>query len=91
LLKVGQDGRTGCAQTRLGDLGYQPADTVLEPGQFSHRGGILDMWTPSDETRRRLSFLVMKSIPSAPLTRLLSARRAPERTADYPGARGAAW
>jgi transcription-repair coupling factor (superfamily II helicase) len=41
------------------DLGYLPADTVLEPGQFSHRGGILDVWTP----------LGMKLIPSVHSTR----------------------
>ena len=38
------------------DLGYQPADTVLEPGQFSHRGGILDVWTPAEPDPVRLEF-----------------------------------
>ena len=27
-------------------IGYQRVDTVLEPGQFSHRGGLLDIWPP---------------------------------------------
>lgn len=38
------------------ELGYQPADTVLEAGQFSHRGGILDVWTPSSAEPVRLEF-----------------------------------
>jgi transcription-repair coupling factor (superfamily II helicase) len=37
-------------------IGYQPADTVLEAGQFSHRGGILDVWPPSASAPIRLDF-----------------------------------
>ncbi|MEZ0396391.1 MAG: transcription-repair coupling factor [Anaerolineales bacterium] len=37
-------------------LGYQPADTVLEPGQFSHRGGLLDIWPPCESHPVRLDF-----------------------------------
>jgi transcription-repair coupling factor (superfamily II helicase) len=37
-------------------LGYQYADTVLEPGQFSRRGGLLDVWTPADAAPARLDF-----------------------------------
>ena len=29
---------------------------MLEPGQFSHRGGILDVWTPSEPDPARLEF-----------------------------------
>ncbi len=37
-------------------IGYQRVNTVLEPGQFSHRGGLLDVW-PSIETNPvRLDF-----------------------------------
>ncbi len=36
--------------------GYQAADTVLEAGQFSHRGGILDIWPPSAPAPIRLDF-----------------------------------
>jgi transcription-repair coupling factor (superfamily II helicase) len=38
------------------EIGYQPADTVLEPGQFSHRGGILDVWPPAEKSPVRLEF-----------------------------------
>jgi transcription-repair coupling factor (superfamily II helicase) len=37
-------------------IGYQPADTVLEPGQFSHRGGLLDIWPQSEQHPVRLEF-----------------------------------
>jgi transcription-repair coupling factor (superfamily II helicase) len=37
-------------------IGYQPADTVLEPGQFSHRGGLLDIWPQSEPSPVRLDF-----------------------------------
>lgn len=37
-------------------IGYQPADTVLEPGQFSRRGGILDVWPPAEPLPVRLEF-----------------------------------
>lgn len=38
------------------DIGYQPADTVLEPGFFSRRGGLLDVWTPAEPFPLRLDF-----------------------------------
>ncbi len=37
-------------------IGYQPADTVLEPGQFSHRGGLLDIWPQSEPQPVRLEY-----------------------------------
>ena len=37
-------------------IGYEPVSTVLEPGQFSHRGGLLDIWTPAEEYPVRLDF-----------------------------------
>lgn len=37
-------------------IGYQRVNTVLEPGQFSHRGGILDVWTPTELHPVRLDF-----------------------------------
>ena len=56
ILKIGQSISPETLQRTWADLGYQPADTVVEPGQFSHRGGILDVWTPSDENPMRLEF-----------------------------------
>jgi transcription-repair coupling factor (superfamily II helicase) len=36
--------------------GYQREDTVLEVGQFSHRGGLLDIWPPAESVPLRLDF-----------------------------------
>jgi transcription-repair coupling factor (superfamily II helicase) len=40
----------------LGEVGYQRANTVLEAGQFSVRGGILDLWPPAENQPIRLDF-----------------------------------
>ena len=31
------------------EIGYQRVNTVLEPGQFSKRGGIIDVWAPAEK------------------------------------------
>lgn len=36
--------------------GYQRVDTVLETGQFSHRGGLLDIWLMAESNPVRLDF-----------------------------------
>lgn len=36
--------------------GYQRVNTVLEPGQFSHRGGLLDVWIATQSMPVRLDF-----------------------------------
>src|SRR6266487_4329479 len=38
------------------EIGYQRVNTVLEPGQFSRRGGIMDMWAPAQKLPVRLDF-----------------------------------
>lgn len=38
------------------EIGYQRVNTVLEPGQFSRRGGILDIWAPAERLPVRLDF-----------------------------------
>lgn len=38
------------------DIGYNPEEIVLEPGQFSHRGGILDIWPPAEAYPIRFEF-----------------------------------
>ena len=38
------------------EIGYQRADTVLETGQFSHRGGLLDVWPMAEARPVRLDF-----------------------------------
>ena len=37
-------------------IGYQRVNTVLEPGQFSHRGGLLDVWPATEGHPVRLDF-----------------------------------
>ena len=37
-------------------IGYQRVNTVLEAGQFSHRGGLLDVWTSTQAHPVRLDF-----------------------------------
>ena len=38
------------------ETGYQRVNTVLEPGQFSRRGGLMDIWTPAVPLPVRLDF-----------------------------------
>ncbi len=38
------------------EIGYQRSDTVLEAGQFSHRGGLLDIWPMTESGPVRLDF-----------------------------------
>src|SRR5574339_758477 len=38
------------------ETGYQRVNTVLEPGQFSRRGGLMDIWTPAATLPVRLDF-----------------------------------
>ncbi len=38
------------------EVGYQRVNTVLEPGQFSHRGGLLDVWPLTEAHPVRLDF-----------------------------------
>jgi len=40
----------------LVQTGYQPARLVTEPGEFSHRGGILDVWPPAEATPVRIDY-----------------------------------
>jgi len=37
-------------------IGYQRVNTVLEPGQFSKRGGLMDIWPPAENLPVRLDF-----------------------------------
>ncbi len=38
------------------EIGYARVDTVLEAGQFSHRGGLLDIWPMTESQPVRLDF-----------------------------------
>lgn len=55
-LSVGQTVQPDSLLRSWGGIGYQRVDTVLEPGQFSHRGGLLDVWPPSEPYPVRLDF-----------------------------------
>jgi len=56
LLRTGMQVSPGSLLANWVRLGYQPVNTVLEPGQFSHRGGILDIWPPAESNPVRLDF-----------------------------------
>ncbi len=38
------------------EIGYESVDVVLDHGQFSQRGGILDVWAPAEPFPARLEF-----------------------------------
>lgn len=55
-LKLGQTASPEALQRGWVELGYEAVDTVLEHGQFSRRGGILDVWTPAEPFPVRIEF-----------------------------------
>jgi transcription-repair coupling factor (superfamily II helicase) len=48
-LRVGQALDLEATLRRWAGLGYEPVSVVEMPGQFSHRGGILDIFPPGEE------------------------------------------
>src|SRR5919109_1760710 len=55
-LAAGQNAQPDALARSWVEIGYQRANTVLEPGQFSRRGGIMDVWTPAESLPVRLDF-----------------------------------
>lgn len=55
-LTVGQEIQPDMLIRQWSEIGYQPAEIVVEPGQFTRRGGILDIWVTSDPLPARLDF-----------------------------------
>ncbi|MCX6082602.1 MAG: transcription-repair coupling factor [Chloroflexi bacterium] len=55
-LVVGQEIQPDTLIHQWSDVGYQHAEIVVEPGQFSRRGGILDIWVTADALPARLDF-----------------------------------
>src|SRR5687768_156249 len=55
-LTVGQSIQPDVLARSWVETGYQRVNTVLEPGQFSRRGGIMDVWTPAEKLPVRLDF-----------------------------------
>jgi transcription-repair coupling factor (superfamily II helicase) len=55
-LKLSQEIQPESLQRSWVDIGYSAADIVVEPGQFSRRGGLLDVWPLSETHPVRLDF-----------------------------------
>ena len=55
-ISVGQSFQPEVLLRTWARIGYQRTATVLEPGQFSHRGGLLDVWPPVEPFPARLDF-----------------------------------
>ncbi len=55
-LIVGQEIQPDVLIHQWAQIGYQAAETVVEPGQFSQRGGILDIWVSASMLPVRLDF-----------------------------------
>ncbi len=37
-------------------MGYEPTTTVIAPGQFARRGGLMDIWPPAEDMPVRIEF-----------------------------------
>lgn len=55
-LKLNDEYQTEGLIRAWSELGYELADTVTAPGQFSRRGGLLDIWPPALPAPVRLDF-----------------------------------
>jgi transcription-repair coupling factor (superfamily II helicase) len=55
-LSVGQTTQPDSVLRHLAEIGFQRVNTVLEPGHFSRRGGLLDLWPPAEKLPVRLDF-----------------------------------
>jgi len=55
-LRVGQVQAPGELARQWVAMGYERESTVVAPGQFARRGGLLDIWPPEEELPTRLEF-----------------------------------
>ena len=55
-IKVGTRQGLHEISTHLVGIGYEYSNIVVQPGQFSRQGGILDVWSPSENLPVRLDF-----------------------------------
>ncbi|NTU56730.1 MAG: DEAD/DEAH box helicase, partial [Anaerolineales bacterium] len=55
-LSINQTVQPDSLSRSCAEIGYQRVNTVLEPGQFSKRGGIMDIWAPAETLPVRLDF-----------------------------------
>ncbi|MBP1692825.1 MAG: mfd, partial [Chloroflexi bacterium] len=78
-LKLGQSAHIDDLLRSWVTLGYEPVNTVIAPGQFARRGGILDLWPLAEtypvrieffgdeiETMRRFDPTTQRTLPSVP-------------------------
>ena len=56
LVRVGQQIELNALAEWLVEHGYQPSDAIQFPGEFSRRGGILDVFPPDVESPYRIEF-----------------------------------
>jgi len=56
ILKLGQVVQPGELMRSWSSLGYEHVNTVISPGQFARRGGILDLWPPAETQPVRIEF-----------------------------------
>jgi transcription-repair coupling factor (superfamily II helicase) len=56
MIKINQSFSPDTLIQQFVELGYEPGEVVVESGQFSRRGGILDIWTPAAEAPCRIEF-----------------------------------
>ncbi len=56
ILKLGQVVQPGELMRSWNSLGYEHVNTVINPGQFARRGGILDLWPPAEPQPVRIEF-----------------------------------
>jgi transcription-repair coupling factor (superfamily II helicase) len=56
ILSVGQSFQLAALIHDWANIGYERVNTVTEPGQFSRRGGIQDIWPPNEKSPVRLDF-----------------------------------
>ncbi|MCY4147541.1 MAG: transcription-repair coupling factor [Chloroflexi bacterium] len=88
-LRVGQRHRMDALISRWLGMGYEPATVVLDPGTFSRRGGILDIFPLASEQPLRIDFFddeidsLRRFDPGSQRSnaKLLSARIVPAREA----------
>ena len=56
ILKVNQEYPLDRLIDQVIKRGYEPVNTVIAPGQFARRGGIIDLWPPAEAFPVRLDF-----------------------------------
>jgi transcription-repair coupling factor (superfamily II helicase) len=56
VLKTGQSQSMEAMLRNLVAIGYSSVNTVITPGEFAHRGGILDLWPPAESEPIRVDF-----------------------------------